>query len=43
MVKGAGFQCVVSLIYRKEKSGASNLILYLYVGYLYIKAGYINI
>ena len=36
MVKGVGFQCVVFWIYRKEKSGASNDILYLQVGYLYI-------
>ena len=36
MVKGVGFQCVVSLIYRKEKSGDLNDILYLHVGYLYI-------
>ena len=33
----------VSLVYRNNKSGDSNFVLYLYVGYLYIKAGYINI
>ena len=29
MLKGVGFQCEGSWIYRKEKSGDSNVILYL--------------